>query len=168
MEPMNIELEQLSEFLLLMEKREETITDLTNEILDRIEPYVLDVLYELFDLPISDVDWVDVQVINKILMVTSAVAYDPHNIPQFIKKLFVPDRSDYNEEVVHKMIQVGIPISYIFGPREKLLEFFANLVKDSPVDKNKKVLDNVSFDVSRMNDEDQLKLLANTKTGRAH
>lgn len=168
MEPMNIELEQLSELLLLMEKREEIITDLTNEIFDRIEPYVLDVLYELFDLPIGDVDWIDAQVINKILMVTCAVAYNPRNIPPFIKNLFTPDRSDYNEEVVHKMIQVGVPISYIFGPRENLLEFFATIAKDSPVDKNKKVLDNVSFDLSRMNDEDQLKLLANAKTGRAH
>lgn len=168
MEQMNIELEQLSEFLLLMEKREEIINDLTNEIFDRIEPYVLDVLYELFTLPINDIDWIDVQVINNVLMVTCAVAYNPRNIPPFIKQLFIPDSSDYNEDIVHKMIQVGIPINYVFGPRENLLEFFANLVKDSPVDKNKKMLDNRSFDISKMNDEDQLKLLATVKTGRVH
>jgi hypothetical protein len=174
---MNIEMEQLSELMRLIEKREEIIDDLTAEIMDRIEPYVLDVLYELFNLPEEDVKWLDIQNVDNILMLTCSVAFDPRKIPPYIAKLFIPDPEDLYENIVHKMIRIGVPMALIFGPRYKVVEFFndvANVAEEQNkifVEKQEKMMDNVkSFRASGLTDEQKraLKMFSGYGKGATH
>lgn len=172
---MNIELQELSDLLLLVDAREKCMNELTTNILDKLEDNVLAVLHQLLGIPTEDVSWVDVQVLDNVLLLTCTISYDPLMITPFIQKLFIYDPEDDMDNVVHKMIRIGVPTAYIFGSIDTLFEFF-NSLADSALTDNQLIVDNrdnrvdnsnSTFNISQLTDEQvqQLRLFnaCNTK-----
>lgn len=165
---MNTELKQLSELLVIMDAREEIINKLTNKILYKLEPNVLAVLNKLLGIPVDDISWIDVQVIDNVLLLTCTVVYDPFLVTPFIEKLFIADPEDFLENTVHKMIRIGVPTPYIFGPTQVLFDFFNDLADNANLGNNKVIVDNIqessdntpsAFHISDLSQEQRQQLL---------
>ena len=99
-------------------------------------------------------------------MLTCSVSFDPRMIPSYIAKLFIQDPEDLTEQVVHKMIRIGLPVALVFGPRHVVIEFFNDVADDAEkqnkilVENREKMVDNTqSFQLSGLTDEQRRAIL---------
>lgn len=167
-----MDLNLTEELLELIEERDKAVKYLTARIFDKIKPNVLDTLYELFELPIEDISWEDVQFIEGVLLIICTISYEPNKSTSFIQKLFPPSPIDHLVARTHKLIRIGIPIAYVFGTKEELVEFlhqvadrtFDEKTKDN-VEHQSEQEENVRFDTTHLTEEQvqQMLLFGNTK-----
>ena len=175
---MESDLTQVSELLQLLEERDTVVEQITAHILDKIQSPLLEVLTELFGLPEQNIEWLDVQYMEKVLLIMCAIQYDPKYATAYLRGLFKqPSAIDVVDENM-KMIRIGIPISYVFGSRENIIKFLYEVANDSILEKiettvenSEKISDNVlSFDISRLTKEQirQMELFDKQGKGAKH
>lgn len=174
---MESDLTQVGDLLRLLEEREQVVENITAHILDKLKPNLLDVLSELFGLPQTDIDWLDVQCIDTVLLVICAINYDPNTATAYLRKLFANSSTFDSVDENIKMIRIGIPLANVFGPREEIIKFLQEVVDDAVIEKiestvenSKEISDNTSFDTSKLSQEQiqQLSMFTNQGKGAKH
>lgn len=176
---MEAELTQVGELLRLLEERDQTTDYLTSQILEKIRPSVLDTLCELFGLPNEEIDWLDVQIIEQVLLVVCAINYEESHSTPYLKKLFSSSDMVDNVAPNMKMIRIGLPLAYVFGEKKPIIDFLYSVVDEaiierieSSVDFANETSDNTqsSFDTSKLTEQqtEQLNLFLNHGRGVKH
>ncbi len=174
---MDTTLTQIEHLLMLLEEREETIEHLTSQVLATLKPTLLDVLSELFGMSDTNIEWLDVQLIDTVLLIICAVNYNADGATPYLKKLFATsDPVDSMDENI-KMIRIGIPVALAFGPRRDIIKFLHDTVDgaiiekiETTVENTREISDNNSFDTSKLSSEqlEQLSLFTHQGKGAKH
>lgn len=174
---MDTTLTQIEHLLMLLEERDDTVERITAQVLDTLRPTLLDVLSELFGTSGTDIEWLDVQLIETVLLVICAVNYNADGATPYLKKLFASSDAVESMDENIKMIRIGIPVALAFGSRRDIIKFLHETVDDaliekieSTVEKSKEISDNNSFDTSKLSSEqlEQLSLFTHQGKGAKH
>lgn len=160
---MDTNLTQISELIKLLEERDTLLEQITTNILDHIQP-TLEVLAELFGKQRNEIEWLDIQHIEAVILIVCALDYNPKQTTDYLTKLF-NSSAEFDSSENLKMIRLGIPVSYVFSEKEKLIEFLYGALDDSVIEKietsvdiSEKISDNNSFDISKLTIEQRKQL----------
>jgi t-SNARE complex subunit (syntaxin) len=94
-------------------------------------PQVTEALRAMLQLPEEDVQWLEIDVMDDIVMVGIAIRFPPDHIPMFVQ-IFAPDSINTNEvtsdvEVIKQLIRVGLPLDLVEHPVQDIVQFFHDL-----------------------------------------
>ena len=125
------EVEQGNRLVKLLEERDAAYARHTDVIIDVIGPTVLSALIELFEVPIESISWLEIQVSENILVVTSSVTYNPNeNIPRIVSGIQAEAQEDETSTShAERLVRVGIPVELIFSPKERIIAFLTNILE---------------------------------------
>lgn len=124
---MDEKLKQIEGLLAMFDARDSMWSKHNRQIAAVISPTVLEALKELFELPDDNIEWVDLQIMENILLVVCNVTYDPvHTQSRFLQRvdeITAPDRPIQ----VQRYLRVGVPLAIVFSPREEIKEFLLRI-----------------------------------------
>lgn len=101
-----------------------------------IKPTVLDALYDLFDVPSDDVEWVDLQLMETVMLVVCTITYDPASTGSiFLQQVDQAKRPDTPIRV-QRFLRIGIPLAIAFSPKDEIKRFLLTLPVESTDDDN--------------------------------
>jgi len=107
--------------------RDDAYTTATQTIVDMIGPTVLEAMYELFQVPVEQVKWLDFQSTDNLLIVVCAIQYNPSKgTPQFIQNV-QSNRTEHNG-LVSQTFRLGVPFEVVLSTSENVLNFLTALV----------------------------------------
>lgn len=133
----------------LFEKRERLYQQTTGQICELLGPTALEALIEVFDAPYENVTWLEVQLVEDVLLIVASIAYDEgQKVPPAIQELSpLPE-----DEASIRLFRIGLPVELIFQPKVEILEYLskaAQLRVESPTEKQSPITpkDDESFQV---------------------
>ena len=105
----------------LFEERDKLYQSSTEQICDLIGPTTLEALIDVFNVPPENVTWLEVQLVEDILLLVASIAYDEgQRVPDLILALSpLPD--DGQPSI--RLFRVGLPVDLIFQPKTEILEY---------------------------------------------
>ena len=109
------------ELLELFVKRDQGYEAATNHILERLGPTVLAALYDFFDVSFERVEWMGAQMFGSILIIFATVTHKANEISPILEHLAPREETDI--ESVERVVKVGIPVSMVAYPKERILDF---------------------------------------------
>jgi len=117
--------DSLKDLQSLFRLREQAYSRITKEVLERIGPTVLSALYEFFEVPYESISWIDLQMVEDVLLIVAVVSYKGSDaIPELVKKLApMADNMPPTEEIteIQRMMRIGIPADCIFKTKDEVL-----------------------------------------------
>lgn len=124
---MDDKLRQIEGLLAMFDARDAMWAKHNRQIAGVITATVLDALQELFELPDESIEWVDLQIMENILLVVCNVTYDPATTQspflQRVDEVQQPDRPIQ----VQRYLRVGVPLAIVFSPKEDIKEFLMRI-----------------------------------------
>jgi hypothetical protein len=124
---MEEKLKQIQSLLSMFDARDAMWSKYNKQIAAVISPTVLTALVDLFDLPEENVEWVDMQILDNILLVICNVTYDPvHTQSAFLQRVDEHKRPSTPIQV-QRYLRVGVPLAIVFSPKEEIGEFLARI-----------------------------------------
>lgn len=175
---MDEKLKQLETLLTMFDARDSMWAKHNKQIAGVIAPTVLAALYELFELDVDSIEWVDLQIMDSIVLIVCNVTYDPVNTQSsFLHRIDEAALPDTPIQV-QRYLRIGVPLAIVFSPKDEIKEFLMRIPVETPDDedvseeafapKHPELTDSVQrsgtkakvhgFDTSTL-DEDQLKRL---------
>lgn len=120
-------MDKINEFKELLIRRDSEFRKQTELLFDAISP-VIDLLYELFQLPVEDVLWSELEVTDDALVLTASITFAPDAISPFVATFAPADvANDPDVAYVEQVVRIGIPLPIAFGSEDDLRHFFDNL-----------------------------------------
>lgn len=140
----------LAEFVNAVEQKERLEFKLTNDLLVRVRPTVLDALYDLFEVPNSDVEWFDIQYMDDVIILVCEVTFVPDKASAFLQNTF---KLENTKDPVTKALRLGVPITDAFTSKEAVINFltYAQVVSEEDQELINSS-DNHMFDVESLTD----------------
>lgn len=124
---MEEKLRQIESLLSMFDARDQMWAKHNRQIAKVITPTVLDSLVELFDLPMEDIEWVDLQLMENILLVICTVTYDPHTTQSaFLQRIDAAKQPDTPIQV-QRFLRVGVPLAIVFAEKPEIKEFLSRI-----------------------------------------
>ncbi|MGZ8924286.1 MAG: hypothetical protein ACXW2E_00250 [Nitrososphaeraceae archaeon] len=151
---------QLEEFISTIKQRDQALGQYTIKLFSLIHDTFISALIELLDIPVSNIEWVDLFILDKIVIVTcTIIECDRTSLSPFLK--FALDGHDGMDS-----IRIGLPIYYIFKDKEIIKDFLTTVIKERQA-KTQKV--ESEFDITKLS-QFQLEQLSlfNKKNGSKH
>jgi hypothetical protein len=108
--------------------RDNDYVDATQEIVDEIGPTLLEALYRLFNVPTSDVRWLDFAASETLMILVCGITYDPSvGVPKFVidTQTTVPKTRGKIEQTV----RIGIPYELIMADPDEIMGFMNALIR---------------------------------------
>lgn len=131
---MEEKLRQIESLLSMFDARDQMWAKHNRQIAKVITPTVLDSLVELFDLPTEDVEWVDLQLMENILLVICTVTYDPHTTQStFLQRIDAVKQPDTPIQV-QRFLRVGVPLAIVFAEKPEIKEFLSRIPVETTED----------------------------------
>lgn len=113
----------------LFSERDDAYIASTQLIVDVIGPTVLEALYEVFNVPVDDVKWLDFSQTDNLLIVVCSIAFNPQEgIPEFIEDTIETNSIPNVNEVIEQNVRVGIPYELVMKDPEEIVDFIDALV----------------------------------------
>jgi hypothetical protein len=114
----------------MFEDRDEFYKQTTARILDYIGPTALEALINLFDVPVENVTWIEVQLIENIVLIIVSIDYEKDQpVPSAILELS-PNIPTSIGNTVTRLLRIGLPIDQIFDSSETIYEYLIATVKE--------------------------------------
>jgi hypothetical protein len=96
-------------------------------------PNVTHALEAMLELPPENIKWVEIEVLDEILLMGIAVKFPADDIPMFVQ-IFAPDSvKDIDEDVetINQLIRVGLPLRLLGGEVGDIIQFFHDIANSS-------------------------------------
>lgn len=120
--------ELLIQLAIMFEERSEVYDEYTSMIFELIEPTLLTALIELFEIDNSKVLWNTITIENNTIIISCTLFYNPDEaIPTVIQRI-IPNEIITKDGIKGKKVRIGFPVSYVFFPKHKIIEYFRNIV----------------------------------------
>lgn len=131
---MDEKLKQLETLLTMFDARDSMWVKHNKQIAGVIAPTVLEALYELFELDTDSIEWVDLQIMDNIMLIVCNVTYDPVNTrSSFLHRIdeaALPDASIQ----VQRYLRIGVPLAIVFSPKDEIKEFLMRVPVENAAD----------------------------------
>ena len=124
-------LEQIQKLLALFDKRDSLKNAVNRKIARTINDTVLVALYELFGLPHEALIWEDMQIVDTVLVLRVGVEYNPTEPMTKFLSYISSGFSDVQPVKVNRTLQLGIPLTVVFQPKEEIVKWFMKMAVDT-------------------------------------
>lgn len=140
---MDEKLKQLETLLNMFDARDSMWAKHNKQIAGVVAPTVLEALYELFDLDNDSIEWVDLQIMDNIMLIVCNVTYDPVTTQStFLHRIDEAARPDTPIQV-QRYLRIGVPLAIVFSPKDEIKEFLMRVPVESTNDNNEDLSDEV-------------------------
>lgn len=113
----------------LFEERDAAYIASTQLIVDVVGPTVLEALYEVFNVPVDDVRWLDFHTTPNLFIVICSISFNPRNgVPEFIEDTIADPIPDV-DQILEQTIRIGIPYEIVMTSSERIVRFLDGLVE---------------------------------------
>lgn len=120
---MDEKIKQLETLLNMFDARDSMWAKHNKQIAGVIAPTVLEALYDLFELGTDSIEWVDLQIMETILLIVCNVTYDPVSTESsFLRRIDEATRPDTPIQV-QRYLRIGVPLAIVFSPKDEIKEF---------------------------------------------
>lgn len=124
---MDEKLKQLETLLSMFDGRDQMWAKHNRQIGNIIAPTVFEALYELFDLDRDSVEWVDLQIMENVMLVICNVTYDPATTQShFLHRVDEADRPGTPIQV-QRFLRIGVPLTLVFSAVQDIKEFLLHV-----------------------------------------
>lgn len=131
---MDEKLKQLESLLSMFDARDQMWAKYNRQIGNVIAPTVLEALYELFELDYDSVEWVDLQIMENILLLICNVTYDPATTQSaFLHRVDEAQRPETPIQV-QRFLRIGVPLAIVFSPKDEIKEFLLRIPVETSSD----------------------------------
>lgn len=144
---MDEKLKQLENLLAMFDARDQMWAKHNRQIGNIIAPTVLEALYELLELDHDSVEWVDLQIMENIMLIICNVTYDPATTQsRFLQR--VDDAQTPETPIqVQRFLRIGVPLAIVFSDKDAIKEFLMRIPVETTEDDDSDVdVERVSFD----------------------
>jgi hypothetical protein len=96
-------------------------------------PNVTHALEVMLELPPEDIRWMEIEVLEDVLLMGIAVKFPADDIPMFVQ-IFAPDsvkNIDDDVETINQLIRVGLPLKLLSGEVGDIIQFFYDMANSS-------------------------------------
>lgn len=96
-------------------------------------PNVTHALEVMLELPPDDIKWMEIEVMEDVLLMGIAVRFPADDIPMFVQ-IFAPDsvkNIDDDVETINQLIRVGLPLKLLSGEVGDIIQFFYDMANSS-------------------------------------
>ena len=136
---MDEKLKQLESLLSMFDARDQMWAKHNRQIGNVIAPTVLEALYELLELDRDSVEWVDLQVMENILLIICNVTYDPATTQSsFLHRVDEAQRPETPIQV-QRFLRIGVPLAIVFSDKHDIKEFLMRIPVEATEDDNSEV-----------------------------
>lgn len=124
---MDEKLKQLESLLSMFDARDQMWAKHNRQIGSVITPTVLEALYELLELDHDSVEWVDLQIMENVLLVICNVTYDPATTKSnFLQR--VDDAQQPTTPIqVQRFLRIGVPLAIVFADKASIKDFLMRI-----------------------------------------
>ena len=136
---MDEKLKQLESLLSMFDARDQMWAKHNRQIGNVIAPTVLEALYELLELDHDSVEWVDLQIMENIMLIICNVTYDPATTQsKFLHRVDEANRPDTPIQV-QRFLRIGVPLAIVFTEKKDIKEFLLRIPVETTDDDNTEV-----------------------------
>lgn len=136
---MDEKLKQLESLLSMFDARDQMWAKHNRQIGNVIAPTVLEAIYELLELDHDAVEWVDLQIMENIMLIVCNVTYDPATTrSQFLNRVDEANRPDTPIQV-QRFLRIGVPLAIVFADKADIKEFLLRIPVETTEDDNNDV-----------------------------
>lgn len=119
----------------------------TRQIGALIQPTVLEALYDLFDVPTDSVEWMDLQIVETVLVVICNITYDPATTTSVFLQRVDQVKQPETPIQVQRLLRIGVPLAIAFSSKEEIKEFLTRIPVESTDDDTDEGAPTVSEDL---------------------
>lgn len=113
----------------LFDERDAAYIASTQLIVDVIGPTVLEALYEVFNVPVDDVRWMDFHTTPNLLIVICSISFNPRRgVPEFVEDTVTDPIPDV-DQVIEQTVRIGIPYEIVMTSPDRIVQFLDGLVE---------------------------------------
>lgn len=124
---MDEKLKQLEKLLSMFDARDNMWGKHNRQIGNVIAPTVLEALYELLELDHDSVEWVDLQIMENVMLIICNVTYDPATTQSvFLQRVDDAERPDTPIQV-QRFLRIGVPLAIVFATKDEIKEFLLRI-----------------------------------------
>lgn len=155
--------ESIKKFMALFSYRDEMYSKLTGKIFDFFRDNIVSAFEDVLQLPEGHVKWMDTQLDlekdKEALILSFSIKYTKQQANKFIVNSFGLDET---EETNVRIIKFGVPLYFVFAPKNEVKDFILNVTDsdESDMDKSDSDKPSFTFDTSQLTEQqlEQLKL----------
>lgn len=124
---MDDKLKKLEILLSMFDARDTMWSKHNRQIATIIQPTVLEALVSLFDVGTDNIEWVDLQIMDTVMLIVCNVVYDPATtLSQFLNRIDSVKRPDTPIQV-QRFLRIGIPLAIVFSTKEEIIKFLLTI-----------------------------------------
>lgn len=159
-------IESFDQLISLLSERDEVNAEYTAAIADILQPTALAALQELLQAKDHQIECSDIHfaIEDLALHITCDVTYGPNDpIPEFVVAIAPAQETEAGQQL--RSVRIGIPIAYSTRPKQEILEFLQQLVKENlqgtsaPDTTTVKIQPTEQFDLSELSKDQIAQLL---------
>lgn len=136
---MDEKLKQLESLLSMFDARDQMWAKHNRQIGNVIAPTVLEALYELLELDHDSVEWVDLQIMENIMLIICNVTYDPATTQsQFLHRVDEAQQPSTPIQV-QRFLRIGVPLAIVFSDKKDIKEFLLRIPVETTDDDDNNV-----------------------------
>lgn len=157
-------LEQIKQLLALFDKRQTLRNACNREIAAVLSPTVLSALFELVNVPTSDIVWEDIDVIQSVLVIRTEITYSPAQELSPYLNLVMPPLQGETPIQIQRTITLGVPLTMVFEEKETIKGWLMSVARENAASREPTApppQDQVSqfFNVAELTKEQMMQLL---------
>lgn len=135
---MDNSLKQIQQLLILFADREKSRSEYNQQIVEVLAPTTLCAVIELLGVPHEDIMWVDIDVVDSILLVVCQVTYDPNTeLSPTLCQLVGPQLTESSDDIrIERIFHFGLPLAVVFASKEDIIDFLhkATLIDEDKIE----------------------------------
>lgn len=134
---MDNNLKQIQQLLLLFADREKSRNEYNQQIVKVLAPTTLSAVVELLGVPHDDIMWVDIDVVDSILLVVCQVTYDPNTeLSPTLRQLVGPQLGETpaTNVRIERIFHFGLPLAVVFSSKEDIIDFLHKSTASSKIE----------------------------------
>lgn len=139
---MDNNLKQIQQLLILFADREKSRNEYNQQIVKVLASTTLSAVVELIGVPHNDIMWVDIDVVDSILLVVCQVTYDPSaELSPTLRQLVGPEfgEAPASNVRIERIFHFGLPLAVVFSSKEDIIDFLHKATASSKIEDVNKI-----------------------------
>jgi hypothetical protein len=126
--------QKIKHLVSLFEMRDRLYQESTEKIFEAIGPTALEALVSLFNVSYENVSWLEVQLIDNIMLIVASITYnDGQTVPAIIQTLSpIPESG----QATVRLFRVGLPLELLFQPKQQIVDYLTKTAEKT-IDRSK-------------------------------
>lgn len=125
----NDQLAKLKHLVTLFAKRDQLYQRATEDIVQVVGPTTLKALVTMFNVPFENVTWIELQVVEELLVIVASIVYEEDQQPPAVIQALSPMPDTMEPSI--RLFRVAVPLEVVFQPAEEILQYFKKTAEEA-------------------------------------